>query len=297
MTTIITRAGKGTTLSHVEGDTNLKLGTSTTGINYTVLESDNRNTIECSAAVTITMPTASTIISSADTGDFQVTIKNISGGTVTITCNSGTDTIEGSTDDITILDDEAVTLKVNNSGNGYNIVSDANRAISTATVQTLSGSTAITFSSIPAWVKKITLMVSGVQHNASATNGWTSVSLGDSGGVETSGYEGVWATGYYTGSGYSQTITATASADTNRARIFDGTANTIQTAASVDIILLDASTNTWIIKGIAGETNTDTIDRTISTFAYSKSLSGQLTTVQLYTAFAFTGGKANIIYE
>lgn len=122
MTTLTTRATKGSVLSYSEADANFKQIAQTKGGAYPVAESDNRDTIEVSASTTITLPDASTIASAADTGDFEVTIKNVSGSTVTVTCTTGTDTIEGSTSDYTLYDDAAATFKVNQAANGYNII-------------------------------------------------------------------------------------------------------------------------------------------------------------------------------
>lgn len=121
MTTLTTRSTKGSALSYTEGDDNLKKVAQTKGGVYTVAESDNRDVIEVSASTTITLPDATTIANAADTGDFEVTLKNTSGSDVTVTCTTGADTIDGSTSDYTLGDDCAATFKVNQAGSGYNI--------------------------------------------------------------------------------------------------------------------------------------------------------------------------------
>ena len=134
MTTLVTRGTKTSTLTHNELDANFKRVAQTKAASYTVAESDNRDVIELSAVATITLPDAATIVAAADTGDFEVTLKNISGVDCTITCTTVTDTIEGVTTDHTLLDDGAVTLKVNQAANGYNIVSGAASIFTSPTI-------------------------------------------------------------------------------------------------------------------------------------------------------------------
>jgi len=123
MTTYITRAGKGAALTHGELDERTKLATQTKAANYTVIESDNRDTIEVSATATITLPDAATIVAASDTGDFEVTLNEDSGNTITISRATGADTIGGTASDIT-FSNQSIALKVNQAGDGYNIVSD-----------------------------------------------------------------------------------------------------------------------------------------------------------------------------
>ena len=119
MTTLTTFTAKGTALTKAEADANFSQTTQVKTGAYTVAEGDNRDTIEVTGTTTITLPDASTIAAAADTSDFQVTIKNTGTNTVTITCTTGTDTIDGSTADITLAPQETETLKVNQASNGY----------------------------------------------------------------------------------------------------------------------------------------------------------------------------------
>ena len=123
MSSYVTRAGKGSALTHGELDDRAIIVAQTKAGAYTVVESDNRDTIEVSATATITLPDAATIAAASDTGDFQVTIKNLS-GTTTIARTTGADTIDGTAADITLIDFRSVTFKVNQAGDGYNILAD-----------------------------------------------------------------------------------------------------------------------------------------------------------------------------
>lgn len=120
---ITTRSGKGSTLTHNELDANFKHeAVAKTGA-YTVVESDNRATIEVSGgAYTMTLDDISTITAASDTGEFEVTIKNTdSSNNVTVT-RSGTDTIDGETSH-TIYPGQGAVFKINQATDGWNVIS------------------------------------------------------------------------------------------------------------------------------------------------------------------------------
>jgi hypothetical protein len=73
--------------------------------------------------------------------------------------------------------------------NGTTGVQDNSRAFVRATVVTASGAF-VDFTGIPSWVKRITVMLAGV-----STSGTSSliVRIGDSGGIVSTGYQGVVA--------------------------------------------------------------------------------------------------------
>ena len=127
MPTILTRAGKASALTHNEMDTNLKQPSQTKSGAYTVAESDNRSCIEYSGSGSqdFTMPDVATVVAAADTGDFEVTIKNVGTGTLGVTNTTGADTIDGSTVDLTIGINGSVTLKANQGGDGYNVIKES----------------------------------------------------------------------------------------------------------------------------------------------------------------------------
>ncbi len=114
---------KGSALNTAEFEANHKRQlTAKTGA-YTTVVTDNRDTIEVNSggAVTITLADASDMISTSDTGDYQVTIASIGAGTVTV-ARTSTDTIDGATS-YTITQYGAATFKANAAGNGYDIIS------------------------------------------------------------------------------------------------------------------------------------------------------------------------------
>jgi hypothetical protein len=151
-------------------------------------------------------------------------------------------------------------------------------SIQTATAVTASG-TSIDFTSIPSWVKRVTVMFNGVSTNGSSV---IQVQLGDGGGMENTGYLSTSST---TGG----TVTA----------ITSGFAICTPAAASVVsghcVITLIDSANTWI--------QTSLIKSATNTMAYSagnKATSAILTQIRITTVNGtdtFDAGSINILYE
>ena len=153
------------------------------------------------------------------------------------------------------------------------------------TAQASTSGTSIDFTGIPSWVKRITIMYSGV--STSGTSNWL-VQLGDSGGVENTGYLGVGTflgatvsgTNYTAGFGFSV-----------------GGAGHILHGSAV-LTLLSSSTNSWTCMGsLAG---TGGAAGYIYSTGGAKSLSGTLDRVRLTTVNGtdtFDAGSVNILYE
>ena len=153
------------------------------------------------------------------------------------------------------------------------------------TVQNTTSGTSIDFTSIPSWVKRITIMYSGV--STSGTSNWL-VQLGDSGGIENTGYLGagtflgatVSGTNYTAGFGFPIA---------GAGHILHG---------SVVLTLLSSSTNSWTCMGSLG--GTGTAAGFIYSTAGAKSLSETLDRVRLTTVNGtdtFDAGTINIMYE
>ena len=158
--------------------------------------------------------------------------------------------------------------------------------ITSGTAVASTSGTSIDFTGIPSWVKRITVMFSGV-----STNG-TSIPLlqiGDSGGVEISGYLGA-------GSSVFAASACTAVLQTTGFGIGGGTAATVIFHGSIQITLLDATANTWCANGVLARSDT------AATFNCSgaKSLSATLDRVRITTVGGtdtFDAGSVNIMYE
>lgn len=153
--------------------------------------------------------------------------------------------------------------------------------ITSATMQTPSAVTTVDFTSIPSWVKRIT-----IQYNALSTSGTSNpmIQLGDSGGIETTGYSGSAWQGNTTNSANStgflmNTVTAAANSIT-------GTAT---------LTLMDAATNTWMIS-LVGHYSANVMNLC----AGSKALSATLDRVRITMVNGtdtFDAGTINIMYE
>jgi hypothetical protein len=142
--------------------------------------------------------------------------------------------------------------------------------------------TSIDFTGIPSWVKRITVMFSGVSTNGTSI---IQVQLGDSGGVETTGYLGLGsavgtsASLFTTGFGISSVVTA--------ASIFHG---------SMTITLLNGATNLWCANGFFPRSDAAVVNMS----GGSKPLSDVLDRIRITTVNgtdAFDAGSINILYE
>ena len=138
--------------------------------------------------------------------------------------------------------------------------------------------TSINFTSIPSGTKRITVMFDGVSTNGTSNQ---LIQIGDSGGVENSGYLGACSyssgdTAYTTGFGLTNASAASALYGT------------------VVLTLLNASTNTWTCFGTVSLSNFG-----LHTSG-SKSLTGTLDRVSITTvggSDTFDAGTINISYE
>ena len=146
--------------------------------------------------------------------------------------------------------------------------------------------TSISFSSIPAWVKKITVMFSGVSTNGS---GNYQIQIG-SGSVTTSGYLG--STGYFT--------TGTAvSAATTGFLIYNPSGAAVVAHGTTTLTLLNSATNTWVATSIMASSQA----AQMLFGAGSISLAGTLDQLRIIgsatgsPADTFDAGTINIMYE
>jgi hypothetical protein len=154
--------------------------------------------------------------------------------------------------------------------------------VSGTSVASTSG-TSIDFTSIPAGVRRITVMFSGV--SLSGTSSYL-IQLGDAGGIETTGYAG---------SSVAAGNASTSSGNTSTAGVLIATgsgANIL--VGSVRLNLLGS--NVWVADGSYGFTNIAFAGSTGST----KTLSDTLTQVRITTVNGtdtFDAGSINILYE
>ena len=178
--------------------------------------------------------------------------------------------------------------KANVSSTGLTIgqYNPSSSLITSGTAVASTSGTSIDFTSIPSWVKRITVMFSGVSTSGTSL---PQIQLGDSGGIET--------TGYAAGSSY------VASASVANANYTSGFVIRTDALAAVvmdgfiTINLVSSSTNTWVAGGtIYGPTPA----AYLALVAGGKSLSATLDRVRITTVNGtdtFDAGSINILYE
>lgn len=142
--------------------------------------------------------------------------------------------------------------------------------------------TSVDFTSIPSWVKQIRVIFSGVSTNGTSQ---PMVQIGDSGGIETSGYSGG-----STGSAATNTVTGTSFTTGFGLQSQDAAAG-IHGVMTICLI----SGSAWVASGQFSYSTAATI-----ACAGSKTLSGTLDRIRITTVNgtdAFDGGTFNVIYD
>jgi len=151
--------------------------------------------------------------------------------------------------------------------------------ITSGTAVASTSGTSIDFTSIPSYVKRVTVIFNGVSTNGSSN---ILIQIGDSGGVETTGY----ACGSFN-----------AGANANSTNGFDLTCQNTATATwSGNIILTLLSTNAWSESGVISSVASGYIGAS----GGAKTLSDTLDRVRITTVNGtdtFDAGSINILYE
>jgi hypothetical protein len=154
-----------------------------------------------------------------------------------------------------------------------------------ATAQASTSGTAIDFTGIPSWAKRVTVSISGVSTNGSSNLRFR---IGPVAGVETSGYLGA-TTGF--GTATLSSVQFTDGFDLN-----DGASSGATRNGVFIISLLNSSTNLWSFAGTMGQSNS------VNTCLVggSKPLAGVLSVARMTTVNGtdtFDDGSINIMYE
>ena len=150
------------------------------------------------------------------------------------------------------------------------------------TAVTASG-TSVDFTSIPSWVKRITIMFNNVSLSGTAL---FRVQLGVSGTPETSGYTCMLSS-----------LTASATTSTNSTAGFEIYGGVATYAISGAFRITNISGNIWVFEGCASNVTTIGFNVVVSG---AKSLAGVLNMVRITTTNGtdtFDAGTINIIYE
>lgn len=156
--------------------------------------------------------------------------------------------------------------------------------ITLGTEQASTSGTAIDFTSIPAWVRRITVMFNAVSTSAASGNAFA-IQIGDSGGIEATGYQSAWADVLNIASGGSgTTYFGLTTGNNSSSQGMSGTAI---------LTLQDSSDNTWAITGSMQ------CSSNLNIFGGIKSLSGTLDRVRIIQQLGgtFDAGAINITYE
>lgn len=185
----------------------------------------------------------------------------------------------GATFDVYML--TATTCEIRNIqlASGKAIIVDVN--VSTAGPVATTSGVFVDFTSIPAGVRRITIMLNSIGTNGTSV---PIIQIGDSGGIEASGYAG----------GASDYVAF--AAQTTGFAVARSWAATFGSYGAITLQLMDQSTNTWVAAG----TVSDTIGAVVFSTAGLKVLSATLDRVRLTTVGGtdvFDTGSISITYE
>jgi hypothetical protein len=191
------------------------------------------------------------------------------------------------------IDDDAVTTaKIDDDAVTTAKILDANvtpaklsQPLTLATAQATTSGTSIDFTGIPSWAKRITVMLDGVSTSSTSP---VIIQLGDSGGVETSGYVGATGIAQFGTSG---------SGVLGAGFTTDGNATLSGSMVRYgSVVIANIASNAWVAQGCVGDTNFERV----GIVGGSKTLSATLDRIRLTTVNGtdtFDAGSVNIMYE
>jgi hypothetical protein len=196
----------------------------------------------------------------------------------------------GSTSGSCTLQEQAVagtsvlTLPV---GTGTVVANNVNSAIVSGTAVASTSGTSIDFTSIPSWVKRVSVIFIGVSTSSTSN---LLIQIGDSGGIETTSYaSGAWsANATNAGSTIGFILNG---GNTINASIFSG---------SIVLTLANSSSNLWVSTGVLGNSGDPFNNGGASASGGNKALSATLDRVRITTVNGtdtFDAGSINILYE
>lgn len=166
-------------------------------------------------------------------------------------------------------------------GDGRPIIGD----LTSGTVVASTSGTEVSFTGIPSWAKRITIIFSGVSQSGADD---IVLELGDSGGYETSGYLGTRTT-------LTNAAAVAVLNTTGNFRLTTGTGTADTWSGIATLALIDAATFTWVLSSLIAKSNgvvSVNSGGDKSTSAALNSIRFSMTGVDTFDA-----GKINIFYE
>ena len=157
-------------------------------------------------------------------------------------------------------------------------------ALTLGTAQASTSGTTKDFTGIPSWVKRVTVMFDGFSTSGTSM---VLVQLGDSGGIENTGY---------LGSATTVGLATVAGAVWDAAGINMNNSMVSTYVVSGNLQIVNLTGNTWIASGVFGLSNTSGTFQTAGT----KTLSATLDRIRISTVNGtdtFDAGSINIMYE
>lgn len=257
----------------------------------------NQSTAGLQTQITAATNTANNANTTANTANATANAANTTANGIAGTANTALTTAQAAETTANGIAATANTALANSN----TAISTANAAVTTAnaaarivreTVKTATG-TSVDFTSIPSWVKRVTIIVDGVSTTpGNATN--VIFQLGDSGGFETTGY--ISNSSLITKTLSTGVTQVSAYYGTDAFYIFWGVASSTRYGT---ITFTNITGNTWVSNHVFGNVLPD-----IPGTAHgggTKTLSGTLDRIRMTTDVAntdtFDAGMVNIIYE
>lgn len=157
-------------------------------------------------------------------------------------------------------------------------------ALTQGTAVTTTSGTSVDFTSIPSTVKRLTVLLAGVSTNG--TSG-LQLQLGDSGGIETSGYSG---------QNYTDYPGAVSAANTSAFLITNSGYQSAAHVITAELVLTNVTGNQWVCAGLISTDTTTWMYRVVG----AKTLSAVLDRIRITTVGGtdtFDAGTINVLYE
>jgi len=217
---------------------------------------------------------ASLVLNGNTSGSVTLSSPAVSGTTI-LTLPTTTDTLVGKTTTDTLTNKTLTSPAIDGTPTGVGVLTSGTAVASTS-------GTSIDFTSIPSWVKRITVMFDVVSTNSTSA---VIVKLGTSGGIVSSGY--------LSSASFSSTSVGSAQATTGLILTTGGVATNTRTGL---MTIVNISGTTWVSNGNGAFT-----DSAATFYCGGKlALGGTLDRIRITTVNGtdtFDTGSINILYE